>query len=115
MLSVIGSRRVFTLQWRDNQLLTTVAVEVSKIHPVRRRILADRMQLPIAGRVLTAGDPVKGSTRFGRLGAPRLPGGSDRKIQVPVAVDVVWGEADVVLLGLPLQDHVLCPVRIFQP
>src|SRR5689334_9996864 len=115
VLRVIGPRRVFALQGRDNQVLAAVAVEISKVHAVRCRIFTNWVQRPLTGRIAAAGDPLDRATGLRRIRTARLPGGAEGEIDMAVAVDVVRREADVVLPCLALQDDVLVPIRVFEP
>src|SRR5437870_432568 len=82
---------------------------------MRRRIFVNRVQRPLPRGVLAAGDPLDCSPGLRGISASRLPRRANREIEPPVAVDVVRSKANIVLLGLALQDDMLGPARIFEP
>ncbi len=109
----VGPLRSPPVQWPDDQLLRSVAIDIGPADTVKRGLLGDRVQLP--GRIRLGSalpHPVQRSTA-GRV--RRLPGRPDCHIEPSVAIDVVQGQGHVVPGSGSAQHDPFLPPWRFEP
>ena len=109
--SPVRPLRAPTLQRHHDELHLSVPQHVAPANPMQRRLVVlDRVDLPFALRV--AAEPLQGA---GLRRGGRVPTRTQGEVDLAVAVDVVGLEADVVALGLALDDRVLRPRGVLIP
>jgi hypothetical protein len=112
-LSPVRPLRASPLQGRDDELRLPGAAHVAPAEAVQGRLRAEREDLPGSIRIAAGTlEPLQGSSPVRVRG---LPAGAEGEIDLPVPVDVVRLEADVVAGGGVLDDGLLPPARVAVP
>src|SRR6266542_1294608 len=109
---VLRGTAIAAQERHDDQLGLAVAVDIGEADAVDRGLVGNGNHLPRFVKRLAALEPVDWSVR---LALETLPAGAKGEVDLPVAIDVVGGDADVVGLRLPFGDDASLPARILVP
>ena len=96
-------------QRRDDQLRLPGSEHVGKPHAMRRDFCPDRMHLPLLIQRRSARQPMQRAT----IGFD--PSGTNREVDLAIAINVLSGNADVIQRRLILDDDALLPARVLIP